>query len=437
VAPVLVTLSTSVLTETPFAALLVLGIWLFLRTLRTWRVGDAAGAGAAFALAFLTRPEGAAFVVLAGLALTAAAMRRLGSRRPFAAFAAVTALFVLPFVWFTYHTSGHMVFDGKSRINAVEAAGLRAGHSYLEVADAVTADGRPIGPEINLAYHDPRGEAPVPSMGDRAVMALGAELRHVRDLGYAFKTPAFGSWPLVALALLGFIASTRTRERRLANTVILASVATLYLALGSVWHFWERYAAVFLIFAIVYASQGAEAARAWSRSRRMPDIGVFVLAAVVALSLAVDAREALARVDAPERNLGGWLASHARGALVIDASNLAAYYGDATRLPLPYAPERASRAFLDRAQPDFVVLDARRRNDYPLLARWFDGAPPAADAVLVFTASSAEGAVAPVPLPRGRSSTARSTRVVIRGAACVRRPRRERSRPRARRCTNR
>jgi 4-amino-4-deoxy-L-arabinose transferase-like glycosyltransferase len=432
VAPVLVTLSTSVLTETPFAALLVLGLWLFLRTLRTGRTSDAAGAGAAFALAFLTRAEGAAFVLFAGLVLTAAALRRPGSLRPFAAFAAVTALFVLPFVWFTYHTSGHVLFDGKSRINAVEAAGLRAGHSYLAVADAVTADGRPIGPEIDLAYHDPRGDAPAPSMRDRAVMALGAELRHVRDLGYAFKGSDFGSWPLVALALLGFIASMRTRERRLANTVILASVATLYLALGSVWHFWERYAAVFLVFAIVYASQGVEAAREWSRSRRVPDVGTFMVAAVIVLSLAVVAREALARVEAPERAVGAWIASHGNDVLVIDASNLAAYYGGATWLPLPYAPEGPSRAFLNRTCPDYVVLDTRRRNDYPLLARWFDSAPPAADAELVFTAAGIEGSLRLFRYRAGAHRGSIATRAVTPGAACVRRPGLERSLQRAR-----
>jgi 4-amino-4-deoxy-L-arabinose transferase-like glycosyltransferase len=431
VAPVLVTLSTSVLTETPFAALLVLGIWLFLRTLRTGRAGDAAGAGAAFALAFLTRAEGAAFVLFAGVALSAATLRRPGLLRPFAAFAAVTALFVLPFVWFTYHTSGHVLYDGKSRINAVEAAGLRAGRSYLAVADAVTADGRPIGPEIDLAYHDPRGDAPAPSMRDRAVMAFDAELRHVRDLGSAFKGLAFGSWPFVALSFLGIIASMRTRERRLANTVIVASVATLYLALGSVWHFWERYAAVFLVFAIVYASQGVEAARGWSRSRRIPDVGTLMLAAVVVLLLAVDAREALGRIDAPERAVGAWIARHEKDVLVIDASNQAAYYGGATWLPLPYGPESASRAFLNRTCPDYVVLDARRRDDYPLLARWFDGAPPAADTELVFTAAGIDGPLRLFRYRAGAHPRSIATRAAPSGAVCVRRPALERSQQRA------
>ncbi len=295
-----------------------------------------------------------------------------------------------PQLVFSYATSGSVFYDGKARINAVEAAGLRAGRGYLEVADAVDPDGRPVGPEIDLRFHDPRGRPPAPGLRERLALVAGAELRHVRDLASVFKGPDFGTWLLVVLAVIGIARSDRSPGALSAQLVLVAAVVLLYAALGTLWHFWDRYGAAFLIVAIVWAAKGIAALDASLRTVRA---GILCAFAIVALALVTDAREAGANRAAPERVAGAWIAAHGPAPRVVDVTNLAAYYAGATWLPLPYASEAASRAFLRRTAPAYLVLDERRRKDYPLLARWFGAGPPRTDARLVFEVNAAGGAL--------------------------------------------
>lgn len=382
--PMSASLATTVLADAPFEAAIVFGVWFTLRVLRSWRTGDAAAAAACFVLAYLSRPEGIAFVVVALAALTVIAVRSPRARRPALAFAATAFLLVLPYVVFTYRTTGRVMLEGKTAINAALAQGMRRGDSYLAVADALDDRGRPVGPEIDPRYYQPHAAPPAMPLRARLSMALVAEARHVRDIVVTFAGSEYGKGSLLVLALIGLVRTRWSPERTRGEAVLLASVAVLFLALGSVWHFWDRYAASFVPFAAVWAANGVEELRAWSRNARLPNLGFAALGVFVLVAVATTTRLALADRDAPERAVGAWIAQNVPHASVIDISDLSAYYGGGTWSPLPFARASLACSYLAQRRPDVLVIDTARANDYPPLAPWFAQGPTCPQAVLSY-----------------------------------------------------
>lgn len=383
--PMTTSLATTVLADAPFEAAIIFGVWFMLRALRAWRVRDAASAAACFVLAYLSRPEGIAFVAAALAALALIAVRWPRARRPALAFAATAFLVALPYVVFTVHTSGRVVLEGKSAINAALAQGMRRGESYLAVADALDDRGRPVGPEIDPRYYQPHALPPAMPLRARLSMALAAETRHVRDIVVTFAGSAYGKGSLLVLALIGLLRMRWSAEQMRGQAVLLASVALLFVALGSVWHFWDRYAASFIPFVAIWAASGVDELRAWSRSARMPNLGFLALGAFALLAIAANARLALANRDAPERVAGAWIAQNVPHASVVDISDLSAYYGGGTWSPLPFARASLVCGYLAQRRPDVLVIDTARAQDYPPLTPWFAQGPTCPQAVLSYS----------------------------------------------------
>lgn len=383
--PMTTSLATTVLADAPFEAAIVFGVWFTLRVLRAWRTVDAAAAAVCFVLAYLARPEGIAFAVVALAVFGVIAVRTPGARRPAFVFAATAFIVVLPYVVYTFQTSGRVVIEGKSAINAALAQGLRRGDSYLAVADALDDRGRPVGPEIDPRYYEPHAAPPVIPLQARLSMALAAETRHVRDVVVTFAGSEYGKGLLVVLAVIGLGRTRWSPERMRGETVLLTSVLLLFVALGSVWHFWDRYAASFVPFVAIWAAKGIDELRVWSRAARVPNLGFAALAAFALLSIAINARLAFADRDAPERAAGAWIARTVPHASVIDISDLAAFYAGATWSPLPFARETLACDYLMQQRPDVLVIDTSRAQDYPPLASWFAQGPTCRQAVLAYS----------------------------------------------------
>jgi hypothetical protein len=168
--------------------------------------------------------------------------------------------------------------------------------------------------------------------------------------------------------------------------VLLATVAVLYLALSSVWHFWPRYAGVFVPFLALWAANGSVELATWSRASGVPNVGTPALAAFAAIALATDCHEARDGLAAPERVEGAWVAQHATAPFVVDISDRVAYYADvhARWRPLPYAPPAIACRYLARVRADFLVIDTARAGDYPPLAGWFTNGPSCTNTMLAY-----------------------------------------------------
>jgi 4-amino-4-deoxy-L-arabinose transferase-like glycosyltransferase len=239
VLPICVQVSTSALSEAPFGAAAVAGTIGFVRLLRTWSRRDALLCGAAFGIAYLFRPEGALFAASACIATMIVAMRRRVSFAPVAVMVLTAAALCMPALAQRYAATGQIAIEGKSAINARIALGLRAGGSYISVANGVDEAGRPVGPEIDPRYYRP--EAPTLPLQTRAALARGAGLKHVRDVTWAFLGREYGSGLLLGLAILGLAAAPWSRSRLGSELALIAFLACGYAALASVWHFWPRY----------------------------------------------------------------------------------------------------------------------------------------------------------------------------------------------------
>jgi 4-amino-4-deoxy-L-arabinose transferase-like glycosyltransferase len=386
IVPISVELGTNVLSEMPFLALVVAGLWLLLRALRSGAAIDAAACGAAFGLSYLVRWQGVAFPAIAFVALLIPSLQARGAPRNAFIAAAASLFLMLPYLANEYRISGHLRIEGESVVNAVLADGMMRGASYLSVADALDADGRPRGPEIDPRYTDLHETMPGPSLGRRIVLAAHAAVRHARDLLSAIAGRDFGWGILAALAIVGLTHSAWSPKRRAEEGLLLATVAVLYLALSSVWHFWPRYAVVFVPFLALWAAKGSLELDAWSRASGIPKMGAFALTAFTASALAVVVQHAHHDGTAPERAAGAWIAGQAANPFIVDISDRVAYYaGERARWqPLPYAAPAIACRYLARVGADFVVLDTARAADYPPLAGWFANGPSCPKTTLAY-----------------------------------------------------
>jgi hypothetical protein len=192
------------------------------------------------------------------------------------------------------------------------------------------------------------------------------------------------------LTVIGLTARVWPRARRRDEFIFFAMLGASYLALTSVWQFWPRYAAPFVVIATIWSARGILGLRRWSTRSGFGDLGTALAIVLIGASLAVDAASARSVDGAIDRSAGAWLAAHAPAhALVVDVSDRVAYYGGADWTPLPYGSPAAATRYLDRLRPAYVVIDSSRANDYPPLAPWFAGAPPHTTAV--YRESDAQG----------------------------------------------
>lgn len=389
--PICVDVSTTAVSEAPFAVAATVGLVLLVRVIRRWNVRDATLCGAAFGVAYLLRPEGALFAAAALLLAGAAAVifRRRGA--PVAALAVGALLLATPAFVASYAASGHVVLEGKSGINFRLAEGLRSGAGYLAVADAVDADGRPIGPEIDPRFYEPGARPPSVPAIERLKLALVAEVHHVRDVAGAFGSREYGGGLVIVLIIAGLIGRPWSRLRLRDEIVLAAYGATGFVALAGVWHFWPRYGALFLPVAIVWAAFGVVYLGYWSRRSRLPNLGLAALAVLLLGSLAVDVATARAVPPGIEREAGAWIAAQGRPGTVVDVSSRTAFYARALWRPLPYGDERAAARYLRSLRPTYVVLDSERGAQYPPLAGWFAHGLPRSLGVRVHTASDGRG----------------------------------------------
>lgn len=377
VLPACVSTSTTIIAEAPFSVCAAAGVLALLHAVRRPSLRIAALCGSVFGIAYLFRPEGLLFAATAFaivLVTTIARRRHVGAAVVLAACAAVATI---PALINTYEATGRATLEGKSSINFHLGAGLRTGAPYLAVADAVDGAGHPVGPEIDPRFYSARQPPPRVPAGEALGLIAGAAIRHVRDVVAAFASREYGFGLLALAAAAGLAAGPWSRSRFGDELVLIAYVVAAYVALAGVWHFWPRYAAIFLPAAICWAARGV-AVFGRFRVRMLPDAGLVLLSVLLLGSLAVDVADARENGPALERVAGAWIGAHRRDAFVMDVGSQAAFYAGGTWWPMPYGDEGAAARFITSLHPAYVIVDSSRANDFPPLRHWFErGIPPA------------------------------------------------------------
>jgi 4-amino-4-deoxy-L-arabinose transferase-like glycosyltransferase len=379
--PFAVQLSTVVLADALFLALMTGGLALLVRVVREHRLLDAVGCGALFGCAYLTRPEGLLFAATAILCVLA-----LGALRPRAlqlalALALPFCVLAAPYAAFLSAHAGHIRLEGKSLINLDIGLRMAAGMSYTEAADAIDPQLRQVGPELADDYYfEPVGRH-VPSTA--TVLAFGAtnSVRHLSEIAHVLRARLCGTIIFALLALIGIIAPPWNRRRAMLEIVLWAYAITAFVSLGSVYHFWDRYAVSFIPLLVLWAARATSL-----MGRNLPT----ALTAILLLGVLFSTRErftddssSLTEMVAGTR----LLAVHAPvDARILSISDQSVYYARGTWSMLPYAPDASvALRYVAKVRPDYIVLDREYAIERPYVSAWLDHGIPDRRAVLVQT----------------------------------------------------
>jgi 4-amino-4-deoxy-L-arabinose transferase-like glycosyltransferase len=388
VLPFTVELSTTVLADALYLTLATTGLALLARTARGRRVSDAAWCGAAFAAAYLTRPEGVLFEGLAVAVVIVAALLR--TMRPARAGLLAVALLVpfvvaaTPYAWFLSSHAGHLRIEGKSVLNLDIGLRMSRGMDYAAAADAIDRNLQQVGPELADDYYlDPPGRTAPPLS---TLVAFGASntLRHVPEIFAIVKSRTVGGPLLMLLALLGLACGPWTRRRAGFEAIMLAYGALVVLSLASVFHFWERYFVGFVPLVLTWGGRGIDVAmlltaRAVPRPRAAV-VAIPVLVGLLLVAAVFSIREGFTddSTTLAERAAGVWLAAHGgAGATMLGISDQSVYYAGGVWVMLPTVPDdETALRYVALRRPAYVILDREYAADRPYVSAWLDRGIP-------------------------------------------------------------
>jgi hypothetical protein len=372
------------LADAPALTLACAGLLVFLRSRE--RVSWALGAGALFGLAYATRAEALAYVLVAALAvLTTMLLRAVPTRTALVRLAALLcgfALFALPYALAVSRATGHPRLDTKTAVNY--AIGMRTAHgmSYEEAANGLGPGLEEVGAELGGGFYATHPGAADPTLRERLAFAADAALPQGLRLARVFISLQFGAGVLVAFALLGATRGLRTAERRGLCILLIALIALDAAALLTLQQLWSRYAAAFVpLFAILAAEPIAALARTTAaRTTRLQQRAALagVAVAIVAYFALTTQRLAASTPDGrAARTAGAWVDADAPGPkLVVAVGDEVAFSARSDWIPLPYADARTSLAYLHAKHPTYVVLERSRARTRPYLEAWLrDGIP--------------------------------------------------------------
>jgi 4-amino-4-deoxy-L-arabinose transferase-like glycosyltransferase len=399
--PFAVDISVLVLADALFMTLAAFGIYFAMRFAKFVRLEDALWSGTAFGLSYLTRPEG---LVLGAGVLTALAIgiaflprHRWRRARGVAAAAALMAVIASPYAAFLSTVAGHFRLEGKSAINFTIARRMQSGLSYTVAADAIDERLREVGPELHSDYYF------VAPPGERASswaileLATADAKRHTVEIVRTLISRSFGT-PLLALAILfGFLRGRWTRERLALELVPIAYGTALFLALASVYHFWDRYADGFIVLLAVWGGRGIdEACTAFAPGKFYLQRAVIAATAALFLAILFGMRETFREGtndtrSVVDREVGELLerADPTPGS-IMSVSDQSVYYAGGTWVMLPWAPDAGTAlAYVKLKNPQYIVLNRDLASERPYLVTWLDHGIPDQRAKLLQTVGDA------------------------------------------------
>jgi 4-amino-4-deoxy-L-arabinose transferase-like glycosyltransferase len=414
--PVLIVISTSVLTESLYFLLSVGAVWCFteLLELRSWR--PAVGAGALMGLAYLTRPEAFIFVLVFAAALVAVNRERRGlALRRAGVVLAVFAIFALPYVHYLYRETGQVRFEVKTADGLRYAQRQAAGQSWGEIYFAIDKDTLEEQGATNTSDRDMVVKTHA-TTGERVRMFVRQGAHNLPRLLQAIGDLQLGQPAFGVCVVLGFFGLAWDRERLRHDLFLLLGTLVTLLTFCTWPFFHDRYMFPLLPAMMVWAGVGLERIRQWSRAS-VGGIGLgaraVVLAAPVTVGVCVffvcvagssgvresDEIQQSWMVPSYQEDvvIGRWLrgqgekgekATQERRPRIMDTGPLVSFYGDGVLVPYPWTDAGTALRYIDHKDVDYLIVrdvDAHRR---PYLADWLREAPARFDLVQTFNSES-------------------------------------------------
>jgi 4-amino-4-deoxy-L-arabinose transferase-like glycosyltransferase len=418
--PLFINLSFTVLTEGPYAILLLSAIYVVLRALYSPSLLMWSLVGAAFGVTYLLRPEAAAPLAIAVILELTAAEEKPFIRCQRAIVALVVFLIVAsPEVIFIYRTTGKLRLETKSAITtplavlvlrkeaSLEAAGGPAGPQGGEAlkwaSAAIDGDLRRIGiwlrPEVEVMRDKVTRE-------DFVRLVAKAIRQNTPTLLDSISSRWMGAPFLTALALLGAVRRPWPRRTALGHLYFILVPVTAILASFVVLWIFPRYYFVLVPFLLIWAANGLIETWQWTKASitalhchgLSPTVAAYVVSGSLALAVILYPLHAIrslyeftegSTASRAAEDAGLWIKQQQTGSVTImDRSTPLAFHADAQFVYFPYCSGDLALRFLDAAKVDYVVL--RRQEKFTnYYEDWLAHGIPNSRAQLVYVSSGA------------------------------------------------
>jgi len=424
--PLLIHLSFTMLSEGPYATLLLSAVYVVLLALnrpsiRTWCL-----VGGAFGLAYLVRPEAAAPLLIAALFALMATEGKLGIRSKRAAAAiAVFAALSLPQVIFIYKSTGKVRLDGKSALVFAEGARIlaaQAGHRWQDVEPSA-------GPNVeswepwpekwaSSAINDklegtgvwmrPNAEVIRETIPPKELTRIlgKATRRNIPVLLEQLSSKWLGAPFLPALALLGAV--RRPWRRPLASSrlfIMLVPVTTAGATFSTLWSYPRFYFAL-VPFLLLWAANGLVELGRWTKATiaaagrpwLTPIMSEFIVPGLLALAVILYPLKGVRALyefteGSPSSHLvkevGLWIGQQQdRPARIMYFMPPVVFHANGQLVNFPYCSAELALRYLDAARVDYVVLH-REAKYTKYYEEWLTRGIPDPRAQLVYESSGA------------------------------------------------
>ncbi len=394
--PFLVAMSSAVYVESLYGALLMFGAYWTLRLSQSPQLLYAGLSGLFFGLAYLTRPEGLAYISLAFLAILAnAVIGKIKWTQGLALVAMVmfvSGVLAIPYITYLSINSGGLHIEGKSIVNNVVSSRMRQGMTFPEAARGLNLTTGSLGPFL-VPDHFKLARAST-SAGYELLrsIASNAPSRAITLSKSIASTPWLGSPVLFLFALLGFILSYWWRDHIMEGLIITGMACLLGVVLLSIEFLWPRYFYPVLPLTIPWFGAGVYSVakkvirfiQPIERSSTLSQFfitgfSIAVVSWVVAISLPAtyEIGEISQSKDKELKRAGQWIA--AQGALrprIMGISAVVPYYAGGVLLYLPYSSEDTALQYINQQRPNFIVLREGDEHQAPYLTKWLhEGIP--------------------------------------------------------------
>jgi len=404
--PLLINLSFAVLSEGPYATLLLSGVYVVLRALnrsstRMWSL-----VGGTFGLAYLVRPEAVAALLISVLFALTATQEKLAIRCKHAV--AAIALFLalaLPQITFIYKSTGKVRLDGKSAIVFAIGARILSAQAHLETDHGLTDAKRDEpSPLPNMESWQPwqdkwatnainsdlegtgiwmRPNADVIresiSLAEFARILERATGQSAPELLAQLSSKWLGAPFLPALAMLG--ALRRPWRRPLASSqlfVMLVPTTAVVATFAALW-IYPRFYFVLVPFFLIWAANGLVEVGRWTKSSiavagwrwLSPGVLACIIPTLIGLGVVLYPINGVRdlyefKQSSPSTRIveqvGLWIGQQQnRQVKIMDLTVPLAFYANAQFVPFPYCSAGLALHFLDTAQVDYVILHRGER----------------------------------------------------------------------------
>jgi 4-amino-4-deoxy-L-arabinose transferase-like glycosyltransferase len=423
VGPPLVAISGTVQSEPAYLVFQAAGIFYALQLWPSFSNRACYLAGICFGIAYLARPEASIYIALATLFIFLTGgqgLRWKGAARLVLAF----ILTILPYVTWLSMQTGSLRLEAKSVSNYVEATGWAA---HLPPGQIFFAVDKQLN-DVGLSNQSDLAMIQKTKMSTGKALWLaahGASVNVSRLLSTILESRLFGGSIFVLLVGIGAISPAQDKAALARRGFLLAGCFASVLPLFSLHDFHDRFVFPFLTVLLPFAASGVTYAyrsiksllAAGSADTSLQKLAYTAPAAAVAglLVLAYLGIEAHAilhldkdvrlpeqditvqRGDTFAKSIGKEIRNfQVKDALVMDSTPAIGYYAGASDWPLPYCDGETALRYIEKKNPDFIVLESSRVDVFPYLEAWLEKGIPDVRTQLVYQANAPDGRVAKI-----------------------------------------